>query len=129
MAVGYDVGRVWISYLGADYVCCVVGSAWCVVLQLVPGLGSMLPGLQVLFDSEEDLTEYLEEDGTEAVQDKFESVCENLLAALEVEGPDASAESETVNKWKVCISLNVHLNPYLAIHTALLIDNAYLCIS
>jgi hypothetical protein len=46
-----------------------------VVLQLVPGLGSMLPGLQVLFDSEEDLTEYLEEDGTEAVQDKFETVC------------------------------------------------------
>ena len=102
--------------MGANCVCCVVGSAWCVVVQLVPGLGSMLPGLQVLFDSEEDLTEYVEEDGTEAVQDKFESVCEDLLAELDVEGLDASAESETVNKWKVCISLYVYLNQHLAIY-------------
>jgi hypothetical protein len=77
------------------------------VLQLVPGLGSMVPGLHLLFNFDD---ENAVDKAVDNVQDSFGSVCDTLLASIDEVGPHAeSAESKepSIETWKVRCSLHV----------------------
>jgi hypothetical protein len=62
--------------------------------------GSMVPGLNLLFKTEDAMENALE-GATESVQDKFNDVCTSLLTAIGESGPDVSSEEATVETFKI----------------------------